>query len=72
MLVIKVENYFAEPLAVENGSLKTTKTEAGLHGWGVKSAQTAVEKYDGMIRTTCEGDIFRAVATLSFEGVEIE
>ena len=72
MLVIKVENYFVEPLAVENGSLKTTKKEAGLHGWGLKSAQTAVEKYDGMIRTTCEGDMFRAVATLSFDSIAIE
>ena len=72
MLVIKVQNHFAEPLAMENGSLKTTKTDAGLHGWGLKSAQTAVEKYDGMIRTSCEGDMFRAVATLSFDGVSIK
>ena len=70
MLVIKVENFFAEPLSVESGSLKTTKTEAGLHGWGLKSAQTAAEKYDGMVKTTCEGTIFRAVATLSYHGIE--
>ena len=70
MLVIKVENFFAEPLSVECGSLKTTKTEAGLHGWGLKSAQTAAEKYDGIVRTTCEGEIFRAVATLSYHRIE--
>ena len=72
MLIIKVENFFAEPLSVDNGSLKTTKTETGLHGWGLKSAQTAAEKYDGMVKTTCEGMIFRAVATLSYHGVAIE
>ena len=71
MLVIKVENFFAEPLSVDNGSLKTTKTEAGLHGWGLKSAQTAAEKYDGMVKITCEGAVFRAVATLSYHGVEV-
>ncbi len=71
MLVIKVENFFAEPLSVDNGSMKTTKTEAGLHGWGLKSAQTAAEKYDGMVKTTCEGAVFRAVATLSYHAVEV-
>jgi len=52
--------------------LQTTKTEAGLHGWGLKSAQTAAEKYDGTIRTTYEGDRFRAVATLSYHSVPME
>ena len=72
MLVIKVENSYAEIAKRENGQLQTTKTEAGLHGWGLKSAQTAAEKYDGTIRTTYEGDRFRAVATLSYHGVPME
>ncbi len=70
MLVIKVENRFAASLIQENGELKTTKTEGGLHGWGLKSARTAAEKYDGMIRTECSGELFRAVATLCFDGVD--
>ncbi len=72
MLVIKVENSFAAAPVRENGQLKTTKTGGGLHGWGLKSAQTAAEKYDGMVQTGVSGDIFRAVATLSFQGVEAE
>ena len=72
MLVIKVENSYAEIAKRENGQLQTTKTEAGLHGWGLKSAQTAAEKYDGTIRTTYEGDRFRAVVTLSYHGVPME
>lgn len=72
MLIIKVENFFVEPLSVDNDGLKTTKTEAGLHGWGLKSAQTAAEKYNGMVKTTCEGDVFRAVATLSYDVVSVE
>lgn len=71
MLVIKVENGFASAPVSENGELKTTKTGGGLHGWGLKSAQTAAEKYDGMVQTGCEGNTFRAVATLSFHGVEV-
>lgn len=69
MLVIKVENYFTEVPVKENGTLKTSKAEKGLHGWGLKSAQTAAGKYDGMVRTSYEGNIFRAVATLSYHGV---
>lgn len=71
MLVIKVENGFATAPVSENGELKTTKTDGGLHGWGLKSARTAAEKYDGMIQTGCEGNMFRVVATLSFHGVEV-
>lgn len=69
MLVIKVENACgAEPVR-ENGALKTTKTEGGLHGWGLKSAQTAADRYDGMVQTTCADGVFRAVATLSYDGI---
>ena len=70
MLVIKVENSFAAAPVQENGQLKTTKTGGGLHGWGLKSAQTAAEKYDGMVQANVSGEVFRAVATLSYQGME--
>ena len=68
MLVIKVENSFSAVPVQKNGKLKTTKTEGGLHGWGLKSAQTAAEKYDGMVQAGVFGEVFRAVATLSLSG----
>lgn len=71
MLVIKVENSFSTAPIQENGNLKTTKKESGLHGWGLKSAQTAAEKYDGIVQTGIFGDIFRAVATLSYHKIEL-
>lgn len=70
MLVIKVENSFAAAPVQEGGELKTTKNEGGLHGWGLKSAQTAAEKYDGMVQAGFSGKVFRAVVTLSYEGME--
>ena len=70
MLVIKVENSFAAAPVQENGQLKTTKTGGGLHGWGLKSAQAAAEKYDGMVQAGVSGEVFRAVATLSYQGME--
>lgn len=69
MLVIKVENSYADQPRQENGQLKTTKSEQGMHGWGLKSAQTAAEKYDGTIQTTYAETVFRAVAILSYHAV---
>lgn len=66
LLIIKVENGAAAPLTAENGTLKTTKAGGGLHGWGLKSARAAAEKYDGALQTSFENGVFRAVATLSF------
>ena len=47
MLVIKVENSFGPSPVQKDGALKSTKQESGLHGWGLKSVQSASEKYDG-------------------------
>jgi ribosomal protein L7/L12 len=70
MLVIKVENPFSVAPVQKGGELQTIKTEKGIHGWGLKSARAAAEKYDGMVKTSIEGNIFSVVATLSFTGVE--
>ncbi len=70
MLVIKVENSLASPPVEKGGELKTTKEDNGLHGWGLKSARTAAEKYDGVVETSCTQSVFRAVATLSYQGMK--
>lgn len=69
MLVIKVENSSSVLPIKKDQALKTTKEDNGLHGWGLKSAQTAAEKYDGMVQTSYVDHIFRAVVTLSYQGV---
>lgn len=72
MLVIKVENRFATRPIEAEGVLQTTKEAGGLHGWGLKSAQAAAAKYDGMVQTSFTGQVFRAVVTLSYQGVSTE
>ena len=66
MLVIKVENTYDQKPVVINGNYKTSKNDGGLHGWGIKSAQTAAEKYDGMVQSSCTDELFTTVVTLSF------
>ncbi len=72
MLVIKVENSFFTPPIKQEGMLKTLKDRNGLHGWGLKSAQTAAEKYDGMVQTSYDENTFRAVATLSYQSASFQ
>lgn len=69
MLVIKVENSFVNLPVRKDGVLKTSKEDNGLHGWGLKSALAAAQKYDGTVQTSYAGSTFRAVATLSFQGI---
>lgn len=71
-LVIRVENGCAAEPQWENGQPRTTKGPGGLHGWGLKSARSAAERYDGVLQTACEDGVFRAVATLSFCGVQTQ
>lgn len=69
MLIIKVENSFTAPPVITGNEIKTSKKENGLHGWGLKSARTAAEKYDGIVQTSYAENVFRAVVTLSYQGI---
>ncbi len=71
MLVIKVENGCSAAPVEMNGSLQTSKADKTLHGWGLQSVRSAVERYDGTIETEYSSQIFRAVVTLSFEAVKV-
>lgn len=70
MLVVKIENTYDTKPVIVDGEYKTSKTEVGLHGWGIKSVNTAAAKYDGMVQSSCTDDVFTTVVTLSFEGVK--
>lgn len=72
MLIIKVENGYDKAPAQENGNLMTSKMDKVFHGWGLKSVQTAAERYDGVINTEYADGIFKTVVTLSFQPIKIE
>ena len=72
MLIIKVENGYGNA-PTENGvELETTKEDKAAHGWGLKSVQTAADRYDGTITTDYKDGVFRSVVTLSFQPVKTE
>lgn len=72
MLIIKVENGYGNAPKQESGNLITSKADKASHGWGLKSVQTAADRYDGTITTDYKNGIFGAVVTLSFKPVKTE
>jgi len=72
MLIIKVENGYGEAPTQENGNLLTSKADKVFHGWGLKSIQTAAERYDGATHTEYADGVFKTVVTLSFQPVKTE
>lgn len=70
MLLIKAENGCGAAPLLESGEFQTSKPDRGLHGWGLKSARAAVERYDGMLEVSYNNNVFQAVATLSYQAVQ--
>ena len=72
MLIIKVENGYGNAPRLENRTLMTSKADETSHGWGLKSVQTAADRYDGTITTNYKDGVFQSVVTLSFQPVKTE
>lgn len=72
MLIIKVENGYGEAPTQKDENLLTSKTDKAFHGWGLKSVQTAAERYDGTINTEYKDGIFKSVVILSFQPIKTE
>lgn len=72
MLIIKVENGYGNAPAENGGKLTTSKADKASHGWGLKSVQTAADRYDGTITTDYKNGVFQSVVTLSFQPVKTE
>ncbi|MBQ6757088.1 MAG: ATP-binding protein [Oscillospiraceae bacterium] len=58
MLSIHIENTFTGELSYENGRLRTTKSDPGGHGFGIRSMEWIVKRYDGTISSGAKGGIF--------------
>lgn len=72
MLIIKVENGYGNEPTENGGELETSKDDKAAHGWGLKSVQTAADRYDGTITTDYKDGVLQSVVTLSFQPVKTE
>lgn len=58
MAKIQIENYTPRAIEADTGIKGTSKKIKGVHGFGVKSIERAIQKYNGIIHYTTEDDTF--------------
>ena len=58
MLAVCIKNDYRRELKEKNGIFISTKREEKLHGWGLKSVEKSVEKYQGTIEYKTENGEF--------------
>jgi sensor histidine kinase regulating citrate/malate metabolism len=73
MLMIKLENSCYEKPVKKGEKFITHKANRQMHGWGLKSIESTVQKYDGSIICdyNSEQQAFRSVVNMSFQRVEL-
>ncbi len=67
-LRIKVENCYTGHIEFENGLPKTTKKDKQFHGYGMKSIQKIVEKYNGSVTVSAQDGWFELRILMSLDG----
>lgn len=64
ILTIELENYYlANTIKSSNGVFKTSKNDDFNHGYGIKSMENIVKKYEGSINIWPDGEIFHLTIT---------
>lgn len=64
MLLIKVTNPFKTAIKREKGVIVTSKADKENHGYGLKSVNETVEKYNGTVNINPDNDIFTVTVVL--------
>ena len=67
MLLIKVSNPYKNVIKEEDGKIVTSKKDKNSHGFGLKSVNTVVEKYNGTIAIETSNNIFTITVALYLE-----
>lgn len=61
LLLIRIENFYLNPLQIYYGNFMTTKQDTRYHGYGLKSIKSIAEKYDGSVSIKTDNNWFRLV-----------
>lgn len=67
-LLLKFENYYESELSFKEGKLVTTKEEKAFHGYGLKSIQYTVNKYDGAMTIDTRDNWFDLKILIPIQG----
>lgn len=66
-IIIKIANSSIVSPEIRNGKLQTSKKDKNLHGWGIRSVLSAVEKYQGIVRYEYHVKMFTVSAMLFYQ-----
>lgn len=66
-IIIKIANSSIVSPDIRNGKLHTSKKDRNLHGWGMRSVLSAVEKYQGTVQYEYHEKIFTVSAMLFYQ-----
>lgn len=72
MLILIIENGNEVAPQVKNKRLVTSKEDERFHGWGLKSVESSIEKYEGVMQYKTENGKFKVVVTLNYNIIEKE
>lgn len=71
MLVFKIRNGIENRPIENNSGLVTSKKDSHFHGWGMKSIESTVEKYEGIMKYEINENAFQVVVTLNYEVIDV-
>lgn len=57
-MFLKVQNPVYEKVYIKNNTISTTKSNKGMHGFGISSIRKAAETYKGVVKLSCIDEIF--------------
>ena len=57
-MFLNMSNPVDKKVSIKNNSIKTTKTNSALHGFGLYSLNKVIKKHDGEIKLSCDDNIF--------------
>lgn len=69
-IIIQVENPCESGIVIATELPRTTKQDSDIHGWGLPSVVSAVERYNGTFHCSVENETFTATAMLFLEKIE--
>ncbi|MCF0134261.1 MAG: GHKL domain-containing protein [Blautia sp.] len=66
--VIQIENPYEGSVSMQEGKIRTTKSDKDYHGFGIKSMRHIAEKYNGSLSVKTDNGMFLLYAVLPVEG----
>jgi len=70
LLLIRIENYYLNPLTYFSGNFLTTKKDTRYHGFGLKSIKNIVETHGGSVSIKTDNNWFKLVILMPMQEIE--